>query len=154
MKHCVAFTLAIFLSFIPCQSQTATTSEENASNSGTKKLPDTVEILTDTQGVDFRPYVLGIIHSVSMKWYGFIPDEARVPQMKQGDVDVEFQIDKRGVLSQSKITKTSGDKSLDDACSKAVLEAAPFNPLPSEFNGEGVLLRFHFRYNPARKPKP
>ena len=114
---------------------------------------DSVEVLTDTQGVDFGPYLPMTIQAVRDKWYSLIPQEARPPEMKQGDVKVEFSIGQKGAIGAPKVIKASGDDSLDCACTNAVLEAAPFHTLPLDFNGDRLLLRFHFYYN-LQKTKP
>lgn len=82
------------------------------------------------------------------------PEAARAPERKQGNVDVEFTIDEKGAMGESTIVTSSGDEPLDAACTKAIVEAAPFGPLPSEYRGGPLHLRFHFHYNPQNaKPQ-
>ncbi|HEV7219239.1 MAG TPA: TonB family protein [Terriglobales bacterium] len=131
---------------------TASSTERTATNTNTGKGP--VEVLSDTQGVNFGPYTSTIAHAVKIKWYIHIPQVARAPEMKQGNVDVEFHIDQKGAIGDPQIVTSSGDESLDDACTKAILDAAPFGPLPSEFNGNYLFLRFHFHYNPQKPKSP
>jgi hypothetical protein len=42
----------------------------------------------------------------------------------------------------------SGDVSLDRAAWGGITGSNPFPPLPSEFHGQYLALRFHFYYNP------
>jgi hypothetical protein len=44
----------------------------------------------------------------------------------------------------------SGDVSLDRAAYGGITASTPFPPLPGEFGGEYLALRFHFFYNPDR----
>jgi len=147
----VAIVLAAVLFTVSGHAQRApNTSETNASATVHEKF-DAVDVLTDTQGVDFGPYLSEIIHSIKAKWSELLPEAARAPQLKEGQVEVEFNINQKGDLGEPKIIKTSGDESLDGACTKALLEAAPFGHLPPEFKGESLRLRIHFHYNPQKK---
>jgi hypothetical protein len=55
-----------------------------------------LDILSDTRGVDFGPYLARVLHLVRNNWYNLIPEVARAPLMKQGKVSVEFAITKDG----------------------------------------------------------
>src|SRR5271168_3078240 len=39
-----------------------------------------IEILSDTEGVDFDPYLKIVVEKVKAKWYSVIPDIARPPR--------------------------------------------------------------------------
>lgn len=107
-----------------------------------------LDILSDTRGVDFGPYLERILHSVRMNWYNLIPEVARPPLMKRGRVSIEFAILKNGQVAGMRLAGQSGDISLDRAAWGGITASNPFPPLPSEFNGEYLALRFHFYYNP------
>lgn len=109
-----------------------------------------MDILSDTQGVDFGPYLERILHTVRMNWYNLIPEVARPPLMKRGKVSVEFAILKNGQVAGMRLAGQSGDISLDRAAWGGITASNPFPPLPSEFNGQYLALRFHFYYNPDR----
>jgi outer membrane biosynthesis protein TonB len=49
-----------------------------------------------------------------------------------------------------RVTATSGDTALDRAAWGGITNSNPFPPLPSEFGGQFLALRFHFYYNPDR----
>jgi hypothetical protein len=49
-----------------------------------------------------------------------------------------------------RITSPSGDVSLDRAAWGGITASNPFAPLPGEFHGPYLALRFHFYYNPAK----
>ena len=48
-----------------------------------------------------------------------------------------------------KITKPSGNIALDRAAWGGIVASVPFAPLPEEFRGPYLALRFHFDYNPS-----
>jgi outer membrane biosynthesis protein TonB len=55
-----------------------------------------IEILTDTQAVDFTPYLSRVLHAVKQNWCSHVPEVARPPQSKKGKVVLEFAILKDG----------------------------------------------------------
>lgn len=109
-----------------------------------------LDILSDTQGVDFGPYLERVLHAVRMNWYNLIPEVARPPMMKRGKVSIEFAIKPDGQIAGMRLVGQSGDISLDRAAWGGITASNPFPPLPSEFHGSYLALRFHFYYNPAR----
>jgi TonB family protein len=95
-----------------------------------------LEVLTDTMGVDFRPYLQRVLHDVRMNWYNLIPESARFPVMKKGRVTIEFAILKDGQVAGMKLVKTSGDLELDRGAWGGITGSNPFPPLPAEFGGQ------------------
>ena len=110
-----------------------------------------VEILSDTHGVDFGPYLETVVDAVRQAWYGLIPDEARRPVMKQGIVVIGFSIRKNGTVADMSMVTSSGDLLLDRAAWGGITTPNRFPPLPSEFKGDSLMLRFHFYYNPDKQ---
>lgn len=111
-----------------------------------------MEILSDTQGVDFGPYLARILHDVKVNWYNLVPESARPPIMKKGKVAIEFAIMKDGSVRGMQLEQggSSGDQALDRAAWGGITASVPFPPLPDEFHGQYLALRFHFYYNPDR----
>jgi TonB family protein len=107
-----------------------------------------LDVLSDTMGVDFGPYLQRVLHDVRMNWYNLIPEAARPPLMKKGKVSIEFAILKDGRIAGMTLSSTSGDVSLDRAAWGGITGSSPFPPLPTEFRGDYLALRFHFYYNP------
>jgi TonB family protein len=107
-------------------------------------------ILTDTKGVDFGPYFQRVLHDVRINWYNLIPESARAPLMKKGKLVIEFSILKDGTVTGMKLVDSSGDVALDSAAWRGVKTSNPFPPLPNEFSGQYIALRFTFFYNPDR----
>jgi len=107
-----------------------------------------MDVLSDTMGVDFGPYLQRVLHDVRQNWYNIIPEAARPPLMKKGKVSIEFAILKDGRIAGMQLTGTSGDVALDRAAWGGITGSSPFPPLPGEFRGDYLALRFHFYYNP------
>jgi len=120
---------------------------QNPAHSG--QAGGNIEILSDTEGVDFHPYLAAVLKRVRMNWYSLIPQVARAPVTKKGKASIEFSIMKDGRVSNMKLTEPSGDASLDRAAWGGVTTSNPFPALPAEFSGQYILLRFHFYYNPG-----
>ncbi len=117
---------------------------------GSARVQGNLEVLSDTQGVDFGPYLSRVLQAVRMNWYAIIPEEARPPLLKKGKVSIEFVILKDGKTAGMKIVGPSGDVSLDRAAWGGITASVPFAPLPTEFHGPYLALRFHFYYNPGK----
>jgi TonB family protein len=109
-----------------------------------------MDVLSDTQGVDFGPYLARVLHDVKLNWYNLVPEVARPPIMKKGKVSIEFAITKQGQVAGMRLVGPSGDVSLDRAAWGGITGSNPFPPLPNEFNGQYLALRFHFYYNPDK----
>jgi TonB family protein len=78
-----------------------------------------VEVLSDTKGVDVGPYLKSVLKIVKRNWYNLIPQSARAPKMKRGDVSIELAILREGKIKGMRLAESSGDVSLDAAaCSR------------------------------------
>ena len=110
------------------------------------------EIMSDTQGVDFDPYMKRVVNDVRMNWYSLIPDSAMPPFLKKGKVTIEFAIMPDGRVAGMSIMQggSSGDVSLDRAAWGGITKSDPFQPLPKQYKGPYLRLRFRFYYNPDR----
>ena len=119
----------------------------NQGRQGTQALGQ-LDVLSDTMGVDFGPYLSRVLHDVRENWYRLIPDSARAPLRKKGKVSIEFAILKDGKVAGMSLVSTSGDVALDRGAWGGITASNPFPPLPNEFRGQYLALRFHFFYNP------
>ncbi len=113
---------------------------------GAKTL-DQAEILTDTMGVDFGPYLARITEIVRNNWYNMLPPSVYPPILKQGKLSLEFYILKDGQVAGLQVRTTSGDVALDRAAWGSITASNPFPPLPREFLGQNLGLRFFYFYN-------
>ncbi len=117
---------------------------------GSARTLGNLEVLSDTQGVDFGPYLSRVLDAVRRNWYTLIPEEARAPLMKRGKLAIEFAILPDGKIAGMKLVTPSGDVSLDRAAWGGITGSNPFAPLPNEFHGPYLALRFRFYYNPQK----
>lgn len=105
-----------------------------------------VDILSDTLGVDFGPYLQRVIADTYRSWLPIIPESARPPLNKQGKVGIRFRINPDGSVSKMILEFPSGDVALDRAAWGGITNAN-YPPLPKAFKGPFLELRFGFYYN-------
>jgi TonB family protein len=126
-------------------------------NRGGFKALAPAEILTDTMGVDFGPYLTRVVQVVKANWYNIMPPSVYPPIRKQGKLAIEFSILKNGTVSGMTLRTPSGDVALDRAAWGSVTASNPFPPLPREFVSQcgvpvrdekcNLGLRFYYFYN-------
>jgi len=104
-------------------------------------------ILTDTEGLDFGPYLQQVLHDIKQSWYG----QAVPPVLKSGTVLIEFAILKNGQTAGLHYLTSSGDVALDHAVYGAIAALNPLPPLPQHFAGPNLGLQIAFLYNPPLK---
>src|SRR5260370_17540541 len=66
--------------------------------------------------------------------------------MKKGRLAIEFAIMKDGQVAGMKLGESSGDVALDRPAWGSITASNPFPPLPSDFGGQYLTLRFRFYY--------
>jgi TonB family protein len=108
----------------------------------------TLELLSDSQGMDFRPYLIQVLASVKRNWQAVMPESARLG--RRGRVAIQFIIDKSGRVPKLVIAVPSGADALDRAAVAGISASNPFPPLPSEFRGQEIRLQLVFSYNMPR----
>ena len=119
------------------------TGRSNAPNGQNFSADGGVQILSDTKGYDFGPYMNQVLNKVRNNW--FIPDLARFGA--RGRVIIDFTITKSGDIVDCHIVSESGERSLDGAAKSAIDSSNPFQRLPAGFSGNDLQLRFGFYYN-------
>ena len=105
-----------------------------------------LELMSDPQGVDFRPYLIQVLAAVRRNWYAVIPESARLG-MSRGRVAIQFAIGKNGAVPKLVIASSSGIPSLDRAAVAGISASNPFPALPREYTGDTIRLQFLFQYN-------
>ncbi len=68
-----------------------------------------VDVLSDTMGVDFDPYLRKIIREIYNTWLPLIPEEARPPLNKQGETLIRFTILPDGRIGAMNIDASTQD---------------------------------------------
>jgi TonB family protein len=105
----------------------------------------TPQLLSDPQGVDFKPYLLQVLALVRRNWLAVVPDSARTGQ--RGQVLVQFRIDRRGAVPKLVIATSSGIPAFDRAAIAGISASNPFPPLPAGYKGDEISLQLAFSYN-------
>jgi TonB family protein len=107
-----------------------------------------VEVLSDTQGVDFSSWLRRWHYETERTWDPLIPDEVNPPILKSGQVMIRFKVLPSGQLQSGSMVLegSSGDPALDRAAWGA-LTGSNYPPLPKEFHGPYLELRALFMYN-------
>jgi hypothetical protein len=108
-----------------------------------------VEVLSDTQGVDFSSWLQRWHWETEHTWDPLIPDEVNPPILKSGMVVIRFRVLPNGRLVEPNgviLEGRSGDSALDRAAWGA-LTGSNYPPLPRDFKGPFLELRAYFLYN-------
>jgi TonB family protein len=109
-----------------------------------------LELLNQPITAELKPYLEMVKQKVRQRWYELMPQSARLPEMKQGSVTIEFSVQRNGAITDQTVASGSGDIDLDKAALNAIREANPLSPLPSTTKTDHLVMRFHFQYNPAK----
>ena len=123
----------------------------SAPGGGRQGMGTGVEVLSDTQGVDFGPYIRKILGDIKRNWIPLIPEEARPPLNKQGETLIRFTISSDGHITAMNLDGSSQDTAIDRACWGGITGVGQFPPLPANFKGPNLELRVDFFTN---KPLP
>lgn len=112
-----------------------------------------LEMLSDTEGIDFNAYLREVYLSVKKRWVANMPPSAEKGQ--QGSNTVEFRVLRDGNVPKdySRIVIRSEKSDFDAASLQAIREAAPFSHLPEKFSQPFIVLRITFYYNISQKPQ-
>jgi TonB family protein len=108
-----------------------------------------MQLLTDPQGVDFRPYLIRILASVKQHWLSVMPESVKLG--RSGKVAIQFSISRDGGVPKLVIAEASGADALDRAAVAGISASVPFPQLPAEFKGDRIVLQMNFAYNMPRQ---
>jgi TonB family protein len=109
------------------------------------RMGSSLELLSDPQGADFRPYLIKVLSAVRRNWFAVIPESARMG--RRGRVLIQFAISRDGRVPKLVIATPSGAEPLDRAAVAGISASNPFPPLPTEFRGDQIRLQLSFVYN-------
>jgi TonB family protein len=156
---CGALAASFFAGTAAAQSQGVSDSDTSASPRSrpltSVSLP---EVLSDSMGVDFTPYLHeSVLPVVRQSWHSVARQKGLAPSAAWKIV-AEFTILKDGAVYGLKLAESSGEPDADQAALDAITSSAPFAPLPAEFKKDSLALRCHLDvFNPntngARPPR-
>jgi TonB C terminal len=106
-----------------------------------------IQMLTDTEGVDFNDYLRRVYITVKQNWFAVMP--ASVQLGDQGVVSLQFKIMRDGSVPDNDPQRVfgSGKEPLDRAAISSIRASNPFPTLPAQFKGPYIELRFTYYYN-------
>jgi hypothetical protein len=106
-----------------------------------------IQMLTDTEGVDFNDYLRRVYITVKQNWFAVMP--ASVQLGDQGVVSLQFKIMRDGSVPDNDPQRVfgSGKEPLDRAAISSIRASSPFPTLPAQFKGPYIELRFTYYYN-------
>ncbi|RRA48298.1 TonB C-terminal domain-containing protein [Acidipila sp. EB88] len=104
-----------------------------------------VEVLSDTQGLDFNPYMKSLTTSLKPTWQDTLAKAAiPLPDFTGTAVGIRFTVKHDGSVDRLRITSPSGSVAFDRAAWNALLQSAPMPPLPAAFTAAGLELQIRF----------
>jgi TonB family protein len=106
-----------------------------------------IEMLTDPQGVDFNDYLRRIYFIVRGNWYAVMPPSVELGE--QGVVSLHVKIMRDGSVPDPEplMLYGSGKEPLDRAAVSSIRASNPFPPLPPQFKGPYIEVRYTYYYN-------
>lgn len=106
-----------------------------------------IEMLTPTEGVDFDAYLRRVYYKVKQNWENVMPESVWLGE--KGVVVLEFRIMRDGTVPPAEPTLMGSNarEPLQNASISSVRASSPFEPLPSQFSGPFILLRYTYLYN-------
>ena len=91
----------------------------------------------------YRDYLLQVRRKIEQLWS--YPPQA-IAEQEEGNAEIRFTIDANGSLSEYHVTTTSGSTVLDQGALAVVKAAAPYAPLPAEYNLSRLHITATFSY--------
>jgi TonB family protein len=106
-----------------------------------------IEMLTDTEGVDFSDYFRRIYYIVKGNWEAVMPPSVSLGE--QGVVSLHVKIMRDGSVPDPEpvMVYGSGKEPLDRAAVSSIRASNPFPPLPAQFKGPYIEVRYTYYYN-------
>lgn len=105
-----------------------------------------VELQSDPEGADFKPYLIRILSIVRANWRRVIPESARMGTLR-GRTVVEFIINRDGSIPKIVMADPSGSDPLDRAALAGLSMSNPLPPLPADYKGFQARIAFTFTCN-------
>lgn len=111
------------------------------------KQPREETVTLGNQGSKYQDYLKKVKGRIDSRWT--YPGKA-FERGEKGVTTLKFSIDSNGTLSANVVLNSSGYSLLDDGALMVVRDAAPYDPLPREFNLSRLHIIASFHYNLVR----
>ena len=102
-------------------------------------------ILSDTQGVNFGPWLTAVYFRVRNNWYSVIPQVYR--SGLKGVVVIVFDVHRNGSLEDLEIVRSSSFSPYDRAAISSLKLSEPLPNFPDAFKKDRLTLQFTYLYN-------
>ena len=102
-------------------------------------------ILSDTQGVNFGPWLTAVYFRVRNNWYSVIPQVYR--SGLKGVVVIVFDVRRNGSLEDLEIVRSSNFSPYDRAAISSLKLSEPLPNFPDAFKKDRLTLQFTYLYN-------
>ncbi|HZR46224.1 MAG TPA: TonB family protein [Candidatus Manganitrophaceae bacterium] len=97
----------------------------------------------NTEELKYFSYLLKVKNRIEYIWrYPVAAAERRM----EGDLFLNFTIQRNGTVTDVSVVSTSGFELLDQEAVRAIIAASPFAPLPDAWNEDHITITGHFLY--------
>jgi TonB family protein len=117
----------------------------------TGRMGSKVDLQSDPEGADLKPYLTQILAIVKRNWFTVMPESVRMGS-RRGRTVVQFAVNRDGTVAKVVISDYSGSDPLDRAAVAGLSMSNPLPPLPKDFRGGQLRLSFSFDYNIPKMP--
>lgn len=93
--------------------------------------------------IQYISYFASIKRKIELVWQ--YPYEAAAAGV-QGELTLDFMITRSGAVQSIELVRSSGSKILDDEAIRSIRVAAPFDPIPAQYEIPGLQIRGRFVY--------
>ena len=107
------------------------------------KIAEGDRVDLNTTNYKYLSYFIWLRKSIELTW---VYPSSAVRQGLQGEVRLEFKIEKDGRMTRIRVLSSSGYEILDRAIVDAIKLAAPFAPLPKSMAKDSLMVTATFRY--------
>jgi TonB family protein len=104
-------------------------------------------ILSDTQGVDFGPYMGQALTMIKKSWVSSLSKEVAQANNSQTETVIRFTISQDGTVSEMTLVEASHHIEIDRAAWGSIVDVGKLPSLPADFNGSRLILSIHFKVN-------
>ncbi len=124
------------------KSDTAATAGDTLAAASGEAVPEGISF--DGGDFPYHAFIARMRHKIAAAW--------QVPAGSEGVerfAVIYFRVHRDGNITHVSVERGSGVFLFDQSCQRAVIQAAPFPPLPREYDNEYVGVHFSFKFVPA-----
>ena len=108
------------------------------------------EILSDTMGTNFSPYLMSLKRLIEPTWMTLLPEEVRPPLSKKGETFIILTILPDGTIGDMKLEASTHDEAINKSAWASITAQGKLPPLPRSFQGPNLVLRLRYMVNMDR----